>query len=139
VRLRDWPALSAEYAADHATRGNRVCHAFGVPSIAYAVVALSRVGPGVGVPTAALLLPLYFSWDRRIGVLMTLFVAGSTAAAALLPAWSPYAALAAGIVFQAAGHSVFEGRRPAFTRDLLHLLVGPAWVAAELTGLRPGS
>ena len=45
-----------------------------------------------------------------------------------------------GWVLQFVGHSVFEKRSPAFTRNLLHLLVGPAWLveraAARLSASR---
>jgi uncharacterized membrane protein YGL010W len=33
---------------------------------------------------------------------------------------------------QLVGHQVFEKNRPAFSRDLVHLLVGPLWIARKL-------
>lgn len=130
----DYAALTADYAAYHRTPGNRRCHAVGVPLIAFALVAWSRFG--TGLPVAALLLPVYFLWDPRVGGLMTTFVFASSLLAARLPGWVPAAAFAAGWAFQFLGHSVYEKKSPAFTRNLAHLLVGPAWVAAGLAGLK---
>jgi uncharacterized membrane protein YGL010W len=129
-----YAALRADYAAYHRTAGNRRCHAAGVPLIAFAVVAWSRFG--TGLPVAALLLPVYFLWDARVGGLLTTFVFASALLAARLPGWAPAAAFLAGWAFQLYGHAVYEKKSPAFTRNFAHLLVGPAWVAAELAGLR---
>jgi uncharacterized membrane protein YGL010W len=45
----------------------------------------------------------------------------------------PYAigAFVVGWVFQFIGHA-YEGKAPAFLTNLLHLLVGPLWVASHL-------
>jgi uncharacterized membrane protein YGL010W len=130
--LLNYPALWSDYASYHRTRGNRGCHVVGVSLIAYAVVAWSRVGPGL--PLAALVLPLYFRWDRRVGALMTGFIAASALLAARLPSWSSWAAFVVGWAFQFVGHAVYEKNKPAFAKNLTHLLVGPAWVASELAG-----
>jgi uncharacterized membrane protein YGL010W len=130
----DYAKLSADYAEYHRTRGNRVCHEFGIPLIAYAVTAWSRAGSSF--PIAALILPVYFLWDRRIGALMTSFIAVSALVAARVPAWSSWAAFVLGWAFQFVGHAVYEKKSPAFAQNLAHLLVGPAWVASELAGLR---
>ncbi|MDP9107285.1 MAG: DUF962 domain-containing protein, partial [Candidatus Eremiobacteraeota bacterium] len=47
--------------------------------------------------------------------------------------WWPCAigAFAVGWVFQFVGHA-YEGKAPAFLTNLLHLLVGPLWVASHL-------
>lgn len=131
--MLDYAELTADYAADHATPGNRRCHEVGVPLIAYALVAWSRFG--TGLPVAALLLPVYFLWDKRIGALMTSFVFGSSLLAARLPAWTAAAAFIAGWAVQLYGHAVYEKKNPAFLKNFAHLLVGPAWVASELAGL----
>lgn len=127
--LLDYAALSADYAAYHATPGNRRCHAVGVPLIAYAVVAWSA--SVVGFPLAALFLPIYFLWDRRVGLIMTSFVAASALLAARLPGWTAWAAFVVGWIVQFVGHAVYEKKSPAFARNLAHLLVGPAWVATK--------
>ena len=132
--MTGYAALSADYGEYHRAPGNRRCHVVGIPLIVYAVVAWSRVGPGL--PLAALLLPVYFLWDRRIGFLMASFMAACALAAARLPGWTTWAAFIVGWAFQFYGHAVHEKRSPAFSKNLVHLLVGPAWVASELIGLR---
>jgi uncharacterized membrane protein YGL010W len=43
-----------------------------------------------------------------------------------------------GWAVQFIGHAVYEKRSPAFLKNLLHLLVGPAWlVERALARLRP--
>ncbi len=133
MRLTDYAALSQDYAAYHRARGNRLCHAVGIPLIVCALCAWTRVR---GAPVVALALPLYFVWDARIGAMLAAFMAACALAAARLPAWAAGAAFVAGWVFQFAGHALYEKRSPAFTRNLAHLLVGPAWIAAELAGYR---
>ena len=130
----DYTELSADYAAYHRTRGNRVCHAFGIPLIGYAIVAWSCVG--TPFPIVALLLPVYFLWDARVGMLMTSFIAVSAIVAARVPGWTSAAAFLIGWAFQFYGHAVYEKKSPAFAKNLTHLLIGPAWVATELAGLR---
>lgn len=131
--LLDYAALTADYAEYHRTPGNRSCHAIGVPLIVYAVVAWSRVG--TPLPIAALLLPIYFLWDARVGWLMTSFIAVSALIAARVPAWTSWAAFVVGWAIQFYGHSVYEKKSPAFAKNLAHLLVGPAWVATKVAGL----
>ena len=133
--LSDYAALSADYASYHRTKGNRICHAVGVPLIAFSVVAWSRLG--TQAPLAAILLPVYFLWDPRVGALMTTFVAVCTLLAAGLPGWAVWAAFLAGWLFQVVGHAVYEKGTPALVKNLSHLLVGPAWIASELAGLKP--
>jgi uncharacterized membrane protein YGL010W len=132
--LLDYGALSADYAEYHRTRGNRLCHMIGIPLIAYAVVDWSRFG--TALPVAALLIPVYFLWDLRIGALMAAFIAGSALLGARLPAWTAWAAFVVGWAFQFYGHVAYEKKSPAFTKNFAHLLVGPAWIAAELAGLK---
>lgn len=130
--LPDYLSLSADYAEYHRTPGNRRCHLVGVPLIAYAVTAWSCFGSGL--PVAALLLPIYFLWDGRVGAVLTLFMAVSALLAARLPGWTSWAAFLVGWAFQFYGHAVHEKKSPAFAKNLAHLLIGPAWVARELTG-----
>lgn len=133
--LLDYAALSADYAAYHRAPGNAACHAVGIPLIVYALVAWSRFGSGL--PVAALFLPIYFLWDRRVGALMTSFIFVSALIAARLPAWTAWAAFAVGWAFQFYGHAVYEKKSPAFLKNFAHLLLGPAWIVSKLAGLKP--
>ena len=42
-----------------------------------------------------------------------------------------------GWIFQGIGHAVYEKRSPAFLRNLVHLLVGPAFLVNEALHVRP--
>ncbi|MDX6768568.1 MAG: Mpo1-like protein [Elusimicrobiota bacterium] len=134
MKQLDYAALHAEYATFHRTRGNRRCHSVGIPLIVYAVTAWSRVGSPL--PLAALLLPLYFRWDGRVGLLMTAFIGACAGLASVLPGWAAWAAFIVGWGFQLVGHEVYEKNRPALLGNLVHALVGPAFIAGELAGLR---
>ena len=46
------------------------------------------------------------------------------------------AAFVIGWVFQAVGHAVYEKNRPAFFKNLQHLLVGPLFLVNELLKVR---
>lgn len=132
--MRDYAALSADYAAYHRTPGNRRSHMIGIPLIVFAVVVWSQIGSPF--PLAALLLPLYFSWNSRVGFLMAVFVSACAALGPRLPPWAPWAAFIAGWACQLYGHRVHEKNSPALLDNLWHTLVGPAFVAEKLAGLR---
>ena len=131
--MKGYAALSADYAEYHRTSGNLFCHSIGIPLIVYAVVAWSRIGSAF--PLAELILPLYFYWDFRVGALMTAFMAASALVAGHTPGWTAWAAFIVGWGFQFYGHAVYEKKSPAFAKNLAHLLIGPAFVAAKLAGL----
>ena len=127
----DWTTLSADYANYHRTRGNRLCHLIGIPLIVFSLVYWTRWPSGNPAPWLVLLLPLYFFWGWRLGTGMALVIAGFAAISALVPGWAAIAAFLLGWAFQFAGHRFFEGKSPAFTRNAVHLLVGPAWILQE--------
>lgn len=134
--LLDWPALSADYAQYHRSTGNRACHALGIPLIVLALVAWTQV-PALGrFPLVAAILPVYLAWDVALFVGMAVSVALLALAAPLLPGWGAGAAFVVGWILQLVGHQFYEGQSPAFLRNLVHLLVGPAWLLEKL--LRPG-
>jgi uncharacterized membrane protein YGL010W len=69
---------------------------------------LNRLSHSVGIPMIVLSLPVFFfSWKWALG----LFIVG----------W----------IFQFAGHLI-EGNRPAFFKNPMYLLVGPAWLFRRL-------
>lgn len=130
----DYRALSDDYAAYHRTLGNQRSHMIGIPMIVYAVVRWSQVGSLF--PLAALGLPLYFWWDKRVGLMMTAFIAACAAAGPYLPWWSAWFAFVVGWVIQIYGHQVHEKNSPALLDNLMHSLIGPAFVAEKYAGLR---
>ncbi|HEY6236391.1 MAG TPA: Mpo1-like protein [Candidatus Elarobacter sp.] len=134
--------LFAEYGAYHRDRRNLICHEIGIPLIVLGIIALLRLvtftGPNVSLNLAELAVlatsVYYLSLGREVRVAACIAVAGTIAlylVAAYL--WWPYAigAFVAGWIFQFIGHG-YEGKAPAFLTNLLHLLVGPLWVASHL-------
>src|SRR5262249_21384898 len=83
-------------------------------------------------------LDLRFGLAMLIALCLTLAAASGLAAHAWLPAG--IGLFVVGWVLQFIGH-YFEGRKPAFVDDLIGLLVGPLFIAAEtafMLGLRHG-
>lgn len=133
-----WESLSVDYASYHTTKGNRVCHLIGIPLIILALVRWTQVGPLSPVPLLALVLPVYLYWGVRLALGMAALVGALSWLAVFL---NPSAALGAFILgwgFQALGHAVFEKKSAAFQKNLVHLLVGPAWIIQK-AGLAPMS
>jgi len=143
----------AQYAAYHRDQRNILSHFIGIPLIVVAVaVLLSRPGfellglwlsPALLVAVAAGV--FYLRLDLRFGMLMALLLVLSLWAAAGLAVQSTTVWLSSGIglfvigwIIQFVGH-YYEGRKPAFVDDVMGLVIGPLFVAAEaafLLGLR---
>jgi uncharacterized membrane protein YGL010W len=142
------------YAAYHRDKRNILTHFVGIPLIVLSVVmllsrpAFAYVG-GVAI-TPALILALvtalyYLSQDLWLGLFLSLFLAGCLVISqATIPYdWTTWLIRGVGLfvigwVLQFIGH-YFEQRKPAFVDDLMGLMIGPMFVAAEiafLLGLR---
>lgn len=137
----------AGYAAYHRDRRNIATHLVGVPMIVLAVVVLlSRptLGELAGVAiTPALLAALaagayWLVLDRPLGLAMAAVLAAMLAIAAPLAAaatgtWLGWGTglFVVGWIIQFVGHA-WEGRKPAFFDDVVGLLIGPLFVAAEI-------
>lgn len=140
-----------QYAGYHRYHRNLWTHVVGIPLIllsleiglAQWVVWAGAVGTfgDVALSAAALVSALaatyYLRLDLRLGSVMALWLAlaclaGQAIAALPLPWWlSAIALFLVGWAFQFLGHH-YEGRKPAFLDDLVGLLIGPLFVAAEL-------
>ena len=140
------PTLRAhftDYAAFHATPGNKACHYVAVPLIVltlFALLAQVELATAFGFTLTlaevviVLVTAYYLTLDAPLALLML--------AASILFAWAgrfippaiAFALFAAAWVLQFIGHYVYEHRSPAFFRNLAHLLVGPLWVLAKATG-----
>ena len=132
ARLLDYRTLSAEYAAYHRTEGNKRTHLVGIPLIAFAIVRWSQLGSPL--PLAALALPVYFAWDKRLGREMTAFIVVSAVIGHFVTVWTAWTCFIVGWAFQFYGHTVYEKNSPALVDNLIHALVGPAFVADKLAG-----
>jgi uncharacterized membrane protein YGL010W len=135
-------ALLADYASHHRTRGNLACHVFGVTLILFGITSVLgalRVGPVTAAEILMALVLLYYaSLDLLFAAVMLVAFALLDLAARAISDWrAGLAAFAVGWVFQAVGHAVYEKNRPAFFRNLVHLLVGPLFLVNELVHIRP--
>ena len=135
-------ALLADYAEAHRTPGNVVCHTVGISLIVFGILSMLSAVPIAGRWTAAeallaAALVVYLILDPALG-------AATVAAAVLLDLLARAvgdwrvgaAAFAVGWIFQGIGHAVYEKNRPAFLRNLAHLLVGPAYLVNKLVRIR---
>jgi uncharacterized membrane protein YGL010W len=126
-----------EYGSHHRTSGNEVCHFVGIPCIVAGAAGLLGAVPLVTVADFAITLAevvtlpiiVFYVVSARllglvIGTLMALLVAGGRA----LPLGVGLALFLGGWAVQFLGHAVYEKRSPAFLRNLVHLLIGPAWL-----------
>lgn len=145
----------SQYASYHRDRRNIATHVVGIPMIVVGVEALmsrpavhlfnvADVADIAGVALSPALLAtiaagaFYLALDLRYGLVMAAVLVASLAAGAGIAAQPPAIWLlgAAGLflggwVVQFVGHA-FEGKKPAFVDDVVGLLVGPLFVAAEV-------
>lgn len=136
----------SQYAEYHRDRRNIATHFVGIPLIVLAVAELlSRPGlelaglwfsPAALVAAAAAI--FYLRLDLRYGLLMSVLLLLSLWFGAALAVQGTTLWLSVGValfvvgwIIQFVGH-YYEGRKPAFVDDLMGLLVGPLFVAAEL-------
>jgi len=142
-----------QYATYHRDRRNIVTHFIGIPMIVASIcILLSRPTLSAELPwltpgaVISVLITLYYlKLDVRYGVVLGAYLWACLAGAQAMAAWTTGAWLGMGVglfllgwVIQFVGH-YFEGRKPAFVDDLIGLLIGPLFIAAEagfLLGLR---
>jgi uncharacterized membrane protein YGL010W len=139
----DFRTKLIEFSTWHKDQRNRACHYLGIPGVTLPVLGLlSRVSFGVDLPLlgpldlALILLAATFVFD----LLLAWQLAPGVLAIGLLLWWIarplPLAVLAAiffiGWIFQLAGHRLFEKNAPAFTDNMVHLLIGPRWLVNRL-------
>jgi len=137
-------ALLTDYASHHRARGNLVCHSIGIPLIvfgSFSFLELLRL-PLPGWTAAEALIAaaflFYATLDFPLAVAMLLPMVVLDLAARAAGNWRVgLAAFVVGWIFQGIGHARYEKNRPAFLRNLLHLLIGPLFLVNELVRLRP--
>jgi uncharacterized membrane protein YGL010W len=138
-----------EYHESHAHRTNQILHAICVPFIVLSLIgflwsvpvpgAIAEAFPWLNWATlvSALALVYYVTLSKWLAVGAALVLAVMFAAVSALNDL-PWPLWATSLVFfvlawigQFVGHA-YEGKRPAFCKDLQFLLIGPLWLVAAL-------
>lgn len=139
----------ADYSHHHRTVGNQVCHYFGITMITVSLLGLLShlVIFTAGAPDAdfrldggTLLLILvatrYIYLDWKLGSAFTAMLLGLYFLGRSLPLPLAWGAFVLGWIIQFYGHSHYEKNRPAFTKNIEHVLIGPLWIFAKLLKYR---
>ncbi|MDJ0836892.1 MAG: DUF962 domain-containing protein [Acidobacteriota bacterium] len=129
-----------DYASYHKNPKNKLTHYFGIPMIVYTVIVflrmidLPQVGP-VNLDGALLtMVPVgifYLMLNVGTGVGMLLIFAGMYLLAPMITWPVALGAFIFGWILQFVGHH-YEGRKPAFFKNGVHLLIGPLWILNDL-------
>ncbi len=135
-----------EYAKYHRDRRNIVTHMIGVPIIVFSVILLlSRPSLEIGAATVTpahlvclMTVIFYVRLNAMFGLYMAalfalgIYLANVTISLPLI-LWLSigFSLFFIGWVIQFIGH-YYEGKKPAFTDDLIGLLIGPLFVLAEV-------
>lgn len=148
MRLGDFPRLLVEFARWHRDPRNVACHFLGIPGVTLPVLGLlARVQLGVELPllgpldlalvllAGTFVFDLLLAWQLAPGVLGVGLVLWWIARP--LPTWALGLVFAAGWTFQLVGHRVLERNAPAFTDNLVHLVVGPRWLVNRVLRVFP--
>ncbi len=121
-----------EYELTHQNPLNQKIHMIAVPLIFWSILAFLATQPPL---TLMLLLPalsFYFALGMRFGLAMVLVTAVCLMISfgmiflGLPLKWISVGVFGLAWAAQFYGHRV-EGKRPAFFKDLLYLLIGPLW------------
>jgi uncharacterized membrane protein YGL010W len=136
-----------EYGESHQNPTNKLIHWICVPAIFWSVALMLwsvpvpealQFWPWINWTTVCLALVMVFyvmtSWALSIGMLLfSLLVVALTYwvdVSLSFPAWQVGLAIfVIAWILQFVGHKI-EGKKPSFFKDILFLLVGPAWVIA---------
>jgi len=140
-------ALLSDYGSYHRAPGNVVCHAVGITLILLGslsmlgAIRLGTLGP-ISPLTAAevvagIVILVYLVLDVPLGLAMAIELLALDLLARAVGDWRlGFAAFAIGWVFQGIGHAVFEKNKPAFLKNIAHLLIGPVFLVNEVLKLR---
>jgi uncharacterized membrane protein YGL010W len=138
-------AWLADYLAHHRDTRNQLTHMIGIPMIVLSLFGLLwrvPVWSELSLNGADFLmvfgLLFYCVLDWRLAIPLTLVFWGLGRVGSVLSLETNAVLFTLGWILQGVGHIVYEKRSPAFTKNLIHLLVGPLWVFAKLTGFPIG-
>ena len=141
--MRRMDALLEEYGSHHRTRGNLVCHAFGITLILYGTIALLQLIPlghrwTAAEPVIAISFLYYLSLSAPLALAMLVETVALDAIAGAVGSWRVgLAAFVVGWIFQGIGHARYEKKSPAFIKNLVHVMIGPVFLWNEVLHIRP--
>lgn len=129
------------YGADHVQPRTVQTHALGIPLVVLSLMGFLNLLPGsrllFGVAfgwteaALALVLAFYGHHDLRIALVAAPLGAILIVLSRMIPTWGHLAIFGLAWSLQLVGHAVWEKNRPAFLKNALHLLIGPAFLLAE--------
>jgi uncharacterized membrane protein YGL010W len=133
----------AEYASYHTDRRNLLCHEIGIPLIVwslFSLLSLVKIGPiDLALVAGFLIIIFYLRLDVKLGLVTLLAFAALYLLGRITPWPVAVGAFVVGWIFQFVGHG-YEGKKPAFLNNLVHLLVGPLWIVSlALPRARPSA
>jgi uncharacterized membrane protein YGL010W len=129
-----------QYSAFHRTRGNHLCHHFGIPLIMTSLLGLLShwkitihglpdVDGGVVLWLGA---TLWYTWlDWRLAIPFSVFSLGGYLLGRSLSPWVLWSLFVLGWILQIIGHAVYEKKSPALLTNFKHFFIGPLWVFAR--------
>ncbi|MBL8522668.1 MAG: DUF962 domain-containing protein [Betaproteobacteria bacterium] len=151
--MRNLEQQITQYAAYHRDRRNIATHFFGVPMIVFSVVlALSPFavnGVNVALLALAMAAVYYIFLDVALGTAMLIFLFVCYLISIYLNAKIGHTGVVMGLavalfvigwIIQFIGHK-YEGMKPAFTDDIMGLIIGPLFIMTEVffaLGLKAG-
>lgn len=137
------------YGADHRHPRTLQTHALGIPLVVLSLMGFLNVLPGhrllFGVAfgwtevVLAALLAFYGHHDLRLALIAAPLGAVLIVVSRLIPTSGHVGIFLLSWVLQLWGHMVWEKNRPAFFKNALQLLIGPAFLLAELLRIRHAS
>lgn len=139
-----------DYEQYHQTKGNKMCHWFGVPGVTFSLVgllsyvvlwtpavdtgieSLFRIDLGILAWLAGCIFA--FRVDRKLSIPYTIFTFLIYLTSRHVPLNLLIAIQAISWFLQLLGHYRYEKKSPAFLSNLTSLLVGPMWIFARAIG-----
>jgi uncharacterized membrane protein YGL010W len=96
----------------------------------FSLLELVKLGPiDLGLVVGVLIIIYYLTLDVRLALVALVAFAALYIAGRYTPWPLAVGAFVVGWIFQFVGHG-YEGKKPAFLRNLVHLLVGPLWICS---------
>jgi uncharacterized membrane protein YGL010W len=133
-----------EYDSYHRHPMNERLHYVGVPMIMLAILGFFSFLPITDRVDGGFLFWLlaaayYIVRGRRLGVMFSGLAFLIYLGARELPLSTLVASFVVGWIIQGIGHARYERNKPAFLKNLEHLLIGPLWLFSRLVGGRKPS